>query len=62
MNKRKMGKCSGFCMTNNATNANEENTQSGKINKKVITADKVKSAYLEKEDMMFNEGEAAGAA
>lgn len=49
-------------MTNNATNANEENTQSGKINKKVITADKVKSAYLEKEDMMFNEGEAAGAA
>lgn len=59
-----MGNCSGFCMTNNATNANEENTQgaSGKTQKKVITADKVKSAYLEKEDMMFNEGEAAGAA
>ncbi len=51
-------------MTNNATNANEENTQgaNGKVHKKVITADKVKSAYLEKEDMMFNEGEAAGAA
>lgn len=56
-----MGNCSGFCMsTNPNTNAGEENT--GATNKKVITADKVREAYREKEDMMAHEGGAAGAA
>lgn len=56
-----MGNCSGFCMTSNsATNQNEE-TIGGTQNKKVITADKVRQAYQEKDDMLLNEG-AAGAA
>lgn len=59
-----MGNCSGFCMTSNsATNQNEENTATagGAQSKKVITADKVRQAYMEKDDMLMNEG-AAGAA
>lgn len=61
-----MGNCSGFCMTSNsATSQGEETIQgstgAGGAAKKVITADKVKHAYQEKEDMMLNEG-AAGAA
>jgi hypothetical protein len=56
-----MGNCSGFCMSSNqATNVGEENTQ--QLSKKVITADKVRQAYMEKEDMMQHEGGAAGAA
>ena len=64
-----MGNCSGFCMTSNsATNQNEVNIQGGNVassggaqTKKVITADKVRQAYMEKDDMLMNEG-AAGAA
>lgn len=64
--EKEMGNCSGFCMTsNNATNQGEESIQgqngAGGVTKKAITADKMKQAYMEKDDMMLSEG-AAGAA
>lgn len=58
-----MGNCSGFCMASNNPSTQGEQTYDGnaQVNKKVITADRVKQAYLEKDDMMLAEG-AAGAA
>lgn len=59
-----MGNCSGFCMSqNNPTNQGEHITDAngGSVQKKAITADKVKQAYQEKDDMLMAEG-AAGAA
>ena len=60
-----MGNCSGFCMTSHgATNQGEEAIQggaNGAQNKKVVTADKVKQAYMEKDDMLMNEGTAGAA-
>jgi len=50
--------------SNQPINNNEEQTQgppNGATAKKVITADKVRSALMERDDMMMNEG-AAGAA
>ena len=58
-----MGNCTGFCVTSNqATNAGEETIQGNVVsNKGAVTRDKVKSALMEKDDLMLNEG-AAGAA